>query len=161
MKTFYNTDKCFFNQDLVCVNPEMPGYNHYCRECPHLPNLEGSYIHNADPSIIGSDVSYHLLIAVGSSRERHEKEYRISSGSRKVPKWAKELCDGSCGFLDHIRLLDSDDGFRIFYEPYWIRKREIDQLLDICERYNLTYEISGRSSHMPGMCVRIELKEKD
>jgi DNA-directed RNA polymerase subunit RPC12/RpoP len=155
---FYATDKCFFDPMLVCENTSSEKMQHYCRDCKHLPILGTENVPYCQQPYTGS-LEHKLCIAIGSSRQKAEKKFIVNPNSQKVPEWAHEICGKHLIRLDHTFFKVDEYGFSLITEPYHLYLRDLQPIIDTCEKLGLFVTIDGSSSHFPGSCLRIEIRE--
>lgn len=159
---------CLFNDSMKCQNTDI-GFRKdytdagvpYCRKCNNVPELDKINIGTESHSL-----SYELALQVAIATHRQRKEKRINSnkGFKSLPVWLKNLTDTfdriNVPCKDHSFIMKQDDEYVLVTEPYGIGLNDLIKLYEYCDSNSLDCNISGRSSHLPGSCVRIEFTEK-
>jgi hypothetical protein len=157
---------CMFNDDIVCKNTSdgFSSYNQnkmpYCRECGHLPDLSKITVWKCTRHE-SRDLEYALLIAIGSSRQKNEKNVKFS----KCEWWTKDDPengpDRRIPGEDHTHFVEyPSGGVCVHTEPYNMHMDDMKKLISFCETYGYTFRIDGESSHFPGRCFRIIITKK-
>lgn len=133
--------KCVF-KDIDCARG---GRSHDdCRRCRHAPYMTAH-----------DSTEMHILCAVAGQREKQKKCYGYFSSAQ--PRWLKAIIKKNDGYgdnipcTDHRRYLDQ----QVINEPYNVDMSEMKELIEFCEKENLSFMIDGDSVHFPGRCFRI------
>jgi hypothetical protein len=157
---------CLFNDSMKCQNTDR-GFKKnytdagvpYCRMCDNVPEFDK--VNFGDAS---NPLSYELALQVAIATHRQRKEEHINKGFKKFPAWLMNLKDEFDYFKvpcqDHSFIMKLGDEYVFVTEPYDIGLDDLKELYEYCDSNGLNCDISGRSSHLPGSCIRIEFTEK-
>ena len=105
---------------------------------------------------------YDTLISVGKLWQEEEREFECSA---KRP-FTHTGIDGNQNeplippCADHTRYVEIDGRCACVIEPYRKDMDDIEELIIFCKEHGLTFSIDGESSHFPGGCTRIVIKEQ-
>lgn len=151
------------------------------KECNHLTDRStkecqlSAWSSNLCETIAGFDYEKELEILRAIAHLRSHKEIH-----NIVPTWSKNskiirknipkgmhsvaktgYIDIPCG--DHYKqcLKTKNDSASYITESYDVSLKDIKELINFCEKRDLDFHINGNSVYFPGMCIRIEIKDKE
>jgi len=152
-----NLNKCMFSNKITCKGGRA-GWLYYCRGCVNLPNFQKARVGEYS-------LEFALTIAISGARSRNVKDIEVYGlDDYKCPAWVEDIfkdCHCHIPGADHVRIFRIDKDFVVTSEPYGMTGTEIKELVEFCEKHDLTFRIDGVSSHVIGHTFRVYIYKKD
>ena len=107
------------------------------------------------------DDTHQTLTRIGRKWQEEEREFECNAEK----PFTRTGLDGNPNeplippCADHTRYVKIDGKCACVTEPYRQNMEDIEELIAFCKERNMTFTIDGESSHFPGGCLRIVVRE--